>query len=273
MSQIASILVSEITVSSRLRSAGDDQVAALASSMDQLGLQIPIDVYCNECGNLALVAGLHRLLAARKLGWDQIRARVLQLDDVNRQLWEIDENLMRAELSPLERADHHAKRKRLLEARGEVQTHGGDRRSSDQVAHLESYADEAAKKTGASPATIRRDVRRSEGIAEDVKPALAHLSKEATGADLDALASATPERQREAVAAVDDGHAQSIRAALNGEIVGSKRRTGEKTIDQHFRALKDAWAAAPNEARDIFIQHLQETGRLPGGCIENRQVQ
>ncbi len=68
--------------------------------------------------------------------------------------------------------------------------------------------------------TIRHDVRRSEGIAEDVKPALAHLSKEATGADLDALASATPERQRKAVVAVDGGDAQSIREVLNGEIVG-----------------------------------------------------
>ena len=127
MSQIASILVSEITVNSRLRSASDDKVAALAGSMREIGLQVPIDVYCNECGSLALVAGLHRLFAARKLGWDQIRARVLTLDHVDRQLWEIDEYLMRAELSLMERADHHAKRKRLLEARGAVQVHGGDR--------------------------------------------------------------------------------------------------------------------------------------------------
>ncbi len=68
--------------------------------------------------------------------------------------------------------------------------------------------------------TIRRDVRCSEGIAEDVKPTLALLSKKATGGDLNALASATPERQRKAVAAVDGGDAQSIREVLNGEIVG-----------------------------------------------------
>ncbi len=273
MSQIASILVSDITVSSRLRSASDDKVAAMAGSMDELGLQTPIDVYCDEGGNLALVVGLHRLLAAKKLGWKEIQARVLTLDHVDRQLWEIDENLMRAELSLMERADHHAKRKRLLEARGAVQVHGGDRKSSQQDAGLKSYAAEAAEKLGSHPETIRRDVRRSEGIAEDVKATLAHLPRQPTGADLDALARVEPERQREAVAAVDSGHAQSIREVF-GEIVGSKSRPGEKTTNQHFRTLTDVWGAADNAARDLFIKYLQEqdTYRAAASTIRRNEL-
>ena len=37
--------------------------------------------------------------------------------DIDRQLWEIDENLMRAELSPTEMAEHLAKREELWEMR------------------------------------------------------------------------------------------------------------------------------------------------------------
>ncbi len=39
------------------------------------------------------------------------------MTDIDRQLWEIDENLMRAELSPTEMAEHLAKRKELWDER------------------------------------------------------------------------------------------------------------------------------------------------------------
>jgi len=38
----------------------------------------------------------------------------VDLDDIDRQLWEIDENLMRAELGPAEMAQHTAKRAELV---------------------------------------------------------------------------------------------------------------------------------------------------------------
>ena len=37
----------------------------------------------------------------------------MDADDIERQLWEIDENLIRSELSPTEQAEHLAKRKEL----------------------------------------------------------------------------------------------------------------------------------------------------------------
>ena len=67
-----------------------------------------------------MVAGRHRLEAGRKLGWQEIRCVFVHLDDIDRQLWEIDENLMRAELGPAETAQHTAKRAELVRQKVEL---------------------------------------------------------------------------------------------------------------------------------------------------------
>ncbi|VTZ27245.1 conserved hypothetical protein [Methylocella tundrae] len=54
----------------------------------------------------ALVAGAHRLAAAKKLGWSEIPCLTLYDEpDEQARLWEIAENLHRAELTALERSE------------------------------------------------------------------------------------------------------------------------------------------------------------------------
>jgi hypothetical protein len=47
-----------------------------------------------------LVDGWHRLEAVRRLGWQEVPCCTLESDDVQAEVNEIDENLMRADLSP-----------------------------------------------------------------------------------------------------------------------------------------------------------------------------
>lgn len=60
-----------------------------------------------------LIAGRHRLEAARRLGWEEIDAYVFEGDERDARLWEIAENLHRAELTVQERADNIAEWVRL----------------------------------------------------------------------------------------------------------------------------------------------------------------
>jgi hypothetical protein len=76
----------------------------------------PIIVRPDEGGGYYPIAGIHRLAAAKQLNWKTINCIVFDgLDADQAELIELDENLIRAELSPAERAMHIGKRKNLYE--------------------------------------------------------------------------------------------------------------------------------------------------------------
>jgi ParB-like nuclease domain len=122
----------------RLRKIRPETVDELAESILQQGLLHPIRLRprSHNGSGYILIAGQHRLEAARKLhkrklGPDHIRAEIVDDLDANAALLaEIDENLLRADLSPIERALHVARRKELYELEHPKTVHGGDRKRS-----------------------------------------------------------------------------------------------------------------------------------------------
>lgn len=113
--QIEQFDVTSIRVGHRLRQVDPAKVDVLAASIAAIGLQTPITVQVMDLvdgdgviteGVPVLVAGLHRLEAARKLGFDTIISIVSEGSDVDAKLWEIAENLHRADLSQDDRDQH-----------------------------------------------------------------------------------------------------------------------------------------------------------------------
>jgi len=128
------IPLDEILVVGERRSLQKDKVADLAESIRTLGLLSPIAVRRvggakeipdagEDSGSYHLVYGLHRLTAVRQLGWKEIPCRVFSPfevklgmphlsdmadDDRHALMAEVAENLHRAELTALERAEHIA---------------------------------------------------------------------------------------------------------------------------------------------------------------------
>jgi ParB family chromosome partitioning protein len=82
---------------------GDAELAELAASLAEHGLVQPIVVRARG-DRFQLIAGQRRLAAARRLGWERVAVRVLDVDD--RQMAEIAivENLQRRDLDALEKA-------------------------------------------------------------------------------------------------------------------------------------------------------------------------
>lgn len=100
------IYVRDINVPEGRRPVSDDAVAVLAESMAKIGLQSPISVRPDyHTGEIHLVAGAHRLAAAKKLGWKQINCIEFNGDEIDAELWEIAENLHRADLTALQRSE------------------------------------------------------------------------------------------------------------------------------------------------------------------------
>lgn len=113
-----SIQISSIEVSDKRRPLNTDAVNRLAASIKEIGLKTPITILDVSDGEkLELVAGHHRLAAVRQLGWSQIPALVIEGNRLEAEMWEIAENLHRAELTALERDEQIAKWLELSAAR------------------------------------------------------------------------------------------------------------------------------------------------------------
>ena len=108
----------DIIVGDRLRALDRDSVERLKESISRIGLKTPISVRSSEQG-WRLVSGRHRLEACSELGMDEIPVVVETVSELGARLWEIAENLHRAELTALERAEHISQWIRLRGERGE----------------------------------------------------------------------------------------------------------------------------------------------------------
>ena len=102
----------------RLRALDREGVERLKESISRIGLKTPISVRLNEQG-WTLVSGRHRLEACIELGMDEIPVVVETVSELGARLWEIAENLHRAELTALERAEHISQWIGLRGERGE----------------------------------------------------------------------------------------------------------------------------------------------------------
>ena len=120
--------LAKIKVGSRLRPINDAEVTGLVDSIRLIGLLNPIHLLPDG----TLVAGNHRRTAAERLGWTHIRARIVELSDVDAELAEIDENLRRSNLTILEEAEHLLRREELLEAKGARAKAGDNQHTADE---------------------------------------------------------------------------------------------------------------------------------------------
>ncbi len=124
------------------------------------------------------------------------------MTDIDRQLWEIDENLMRAELSPSEMALHLARREVLWVDRetqvGKVCPPEKPVGNKSPPKQKKGFATDTAKKTGVSKRAINLATSRAKAIPEDVF-AMIKGTKLDTGTYLDWLKGMDPDDQRGAV--------------------------------------------------------------------------
>lgn len=99
------VRVDEIVIKKRLRKDLGN-LAPLKKSMQQFGLMNPIVITQKK----ELIAGHRRLESARQLGWETIKAEVIQdPSNLQRLEMEIEENVQRRNLSTDELAEGYSK--------------------------------------------------------------------------------------------------------------------------------------------------------------------
>lgn len=165
--QTISLRVDDIEVGGRHRALSNDAVARLATSLKDVGLIQPISVRVVEemvvdgeltAGVPLLVAGRHRLAAARKLGWSHIDCIEVDDDAIKAELVEIAENLHRCDLTKEQRDEHIRRYAELIAA--QRSTEKPDKKTDFKEPGAgrgnKGIATEIAEASGLSQRTVRR---------------------------------------------------------------------------------------------------------------------
>ena len=173
-----------------------------------------------------LVAGLYRLAAARRLGWQHILCRSIDRDAIEYMLAEIDENLRRVNLGPTTEALYLGRRQELYErqhgpakARG-AQAANAAMGNANSANMAPAFSTATAAVTGTAERTIQRGTARFAALGADMLKRVARTSLD-LGVELDALA-ALPSHERDALVGRAAGGEQvsalaAIKAAAQAE--------------------------------------------------------
>ncbi len=214
-----SIPLDRIDVGSGRRALSRPAVASLAASMAEVGLLAPISVYPVGAA-FELIAGRHRVEAARSLGWTEIDAVLVDLEAIDREIAEIDENLVRHALTAADECRQTARRKELYllkhpeTANPNVRGGPGRGKKTSADSASVSFATDTAAGTGRSARSVQVDAQIGESIPDDVFEAIKDTPIEDSKTDLLALAKLPEADQRAVVAEADLGDKHAVRQAV-----------------------------------------------------------
>lgn len=192
------IPIEAIQIKPDRREVDPDHVRALARSIEALGLLNPITLDKEH----TLIAGLHRLEAAKLLCWTEIECTVCSLEGLQAELAEIDENFVRKNLSAIDFGDTLMRRKEIYEILHPTTKNGGDRKSEEirktkcRSDFVKSFVQDTAEKLGVAPRTIARQIRTAKNLTPEAKKVI----KDTPVSKLTAhkLSCLNPEQQKEA---------------------------------------------------------------------------
>lgn len=289
------IRLDRIIVADRLRPCDQAAVANIAVSMQENGQITPLVVRPVRMDGdemwFGLVAGGHRYDAAKLLGWTDVDCSIRDLTDDQARLVEIDENLVRRDLTAYERALFidarldvwaalHPERVSLDGNRvnmTQFPEQGGKRLKAGRPSNADRMSEflgdtpatmgfraETAADLGISETTVKRALAVARGLS---KPAHALLATSKIGRNEGLLRQiagvADKGEQLKVVEALTDGRAKKFADAL---VIANGRtpvQVAPRPADEALAALKKLWRAAPATHRKLMVEWLASQP-LPG---------
>lgn len=211
------IEVGRIHVKGGRRGLDVDYVKKLAESIRELGLLNPITVDKDLC----LIAGLHRLEAVKLLGLESVECMAVSLEGLHAEMAEIDENIIRNDLSAVEYGEILLRRKEIYEMlhpetkAGAAQAAGMNRALGNNVADKMSatskaFVEDTAEKLGVDPRTVRRQIQTARNLTPEAKEIMRDADKKITKKAAMKISRLGPEQQREAATLLSAGEIKSV---------------------------------------------------------------
>ncbi|MGO4286891.1 ParB/RepB/Spo0J family partition protein [Bosea sp. TAB14] len=264
------IEIAAIDVVDRLRLVDRAYVEMIAASISETYLHQPIAVASTPgAGNrYVLVDGENRLEAFKLLGRTTIPARIRDLTEVERRKHEIHANLIRNELTALDRTVFVGELAGIFAIENAEARNGGDRKSKkwrekNQLANLanwSSFSKEAARRTGLAERSIRRTRELFGRLSPDAVALIRGTKVADNQAQLQALAEMGPEQQLAVAQAVAGGAGNIAKARIVAGFVpeGGAVREGDKLLERIKPNLERLSAADLRTLIDMAERRLAE---------------
>lgn len=239
--------ISEIKISSGRRNVEPDGVKNLAKSISEIGLLNPISITADH----TLIAGRHRLEAAKLLGWTEIECTVNNLNGLRAELAEIDENFVRTNLSAIEFGDLLLRRKNIYEElhpETKATKEGGPFRGNqhDNVvtenfsATSKSFVDDTAEKLRVTPRTVRNQLQTARNLTPEAKDIIRSSDTNISKTDARKLSRLAPDEQEVAATQLATGEIHSMNEYQKPYSIGGKQ----------FSSLEESIADLKNPNKD-----------------------
>ena len=264
---ITFIPLPNIKVGDRLRKIDSAHAEVIAESIRQCGqIMSPISVRKEkETGYYSLIAGAHRMEAARLAGLSEIPAIVTEeMDDLTARLLEIDENLCRHELNALDRAAFLAERKTIYEEMHPETKAGiaGAIGKHNSANAMFAFAENVAEITGLSRRTIETAVKIYRELVPEARKMLIGSPIARNQSELQALSRRPPEEQRQIADALTRSEAPclSVKSALAE--IQNETITPHDPEEKLLYRIKDLWERATPRTRRKFITHVNRNRPL-----------
>lgn len=256
------VALSEIDDSTRLRPVSQAGVDALVASYQALGvMKDPIDLRLTKAGQLALIAGGHRMGMARALGWDEIEAKIwTDVTDDWSLMMEIDDNLAGAEMNALDNAIFLATRKRVYE-KMHPETRQGVAGASARWNATEpssiAFVTATAEKFGLSGRQIRKIVAAGAKLGSDEIDLLRGAPRAVTLKDLTEISKIGEEEERkQVVLRLSGGNAKTAAEARKSLAAEAGKAPFKNPMNDDFNALLSAWTRANAAAKRSFVAEV-----------------
>lgn len=278
---VVSIPIRGLRSPDRMRPVDEAKAEAMAASMREVGQITPIMVR-RRGDSYELLTGSHRLRACQinfaravadaegaenedELPFARIVAVITDRSDDDAALIEIDENLLRADLSALDQADFLRKRQEFFRLNGKVLERNRDGRKNRQVGGFDpdvlpgpqkiSFYREIANLIGISERTAQRAIRRSK-LPPQVKDAVRARGLADNGSFLDRLVKIETKAPGAIVKELHDGN---IKAAATR---AAHSMRAPKAVDEAFQSFCAAYRAGEKSAvHAVHAWHQQKEER------------
>lgn len=279
------IPTASIIVGPRLRNVDPAAVENLKVSIEESGwfCSILVRPVAGEEGQamFALVAGAHRLAAMRALGRPMIAAAIRPLTDDEAEQIEIDENLVRRGLTPLERAEmvlarlavwHRRFPDRVQVSDGAAKLKRGRPSNSANFAeflagtpHAMGFAAATAGDIGLAETTIKNALRTVNGLPAPLRAKLHGTWVAKNEGVLRQLASVGDADEQDRVAEqLISGKTKSVSDARAYAAGNTPSKAAQTPVDETLKAFRKVWADATPSARAAILHDI--AGRsLPQG--------